>query len=68
MQETKLQLKEMGQRGRGCYSNSCEIRGSGEISRWFVRREHGLVAQGVTYPMLQILKLRLIFEVYLNCG
>lgn len=25
---------------RGCYSNSCEILGSGEVSRWYVKGEH----------------------------
>lgn len=33
---------------KGPYSNSCEIMGSGETSRWYVKGEHGWAAWGET--------------------
>lgn len=76
MQETKLQFKETGigeeealgsASGKGSYSNSCEIMGSGEVSRWCVK---GAQPSGHGWDIIRAAecKTKDEFEVYQNCG
>lgn len=54
-QSCSLRKQESGRKrhlaqpvAKGSYSDSCEIMGSGEMSRWCIKGEHGCMAPGET--------------------